>query len=179
MFAYQQWKTASLQADIALSKLKYDTFAARHDVSQAAYDLIKYVLSKTYRSDQIEYLRECKSRIEQARFYFPEEIVFELNVIVIKVGRLETDYIRESNANFLQRKSLSDRIDSLENELATRAVDLPRLFEPYLSIGLLKKPEDKRRSFSFVGTMLPILIFFEMLIIIVLLTVAVGTSKMG
>jgi hypothetical protein len=176
IFAYRQWLTSRLQADIALNKLKFDTFAARHDVPAAAFDLVKYVLSKNIRPDHVEFVRECVNRIEQGRYYFPKHIIAELDLIIIKSQRLEHYYSRGDSAPFLARKSIRDRIDDIENELASRAVDLPRLFEPYLSIDLLSK--DKKATFIFANKIVSLyaLIALQVVTVIILASMALAVA---
>ncbi|MFC6027106.1 hypothetical protein [Methylobacterium mesophilicum] len=83
LFAAKQWQTAYMQAQIALDKLKIDTFGDRMAVLKATRSLMRLVVStRSGEVPDLHKMQELRRTIDDGRFLFNSEIRLYLNNIV-------------------------------------------------------------------------------------------------
>lgn len=150
LFAYRQAKTAELQAEIALDKLKYETFEARHDVLDACRDLSAYCNGQVRTHGAIDRttVEEYALRITMGKFYFGRQVCRSLDFHIRGAQVL-------ASAQWPMRKGAL-QTPTPEADLALRdqaqeafnrsAVLVDGLLEYDLSLNLLKRGSDRRHG---------------------------------
>lgn len=174
--AYRQWRTASHQAEIALDKLKHDTFDDRHAVVAAAEEMIDTALRQhAVGQEPFEKLHELNGKLKVGRFYFGASIYRHLEKIVD--ASFDVQQARACRNDFLHDQQLSTenykKINRLQSELYAYKRDLYKFFEIDLSLDLLRRDSERAyvasHSPMHASGMMPLLLaIFGAVIVIVL-----------
>ncbi|WP_331292400.1 MULTISPECIES: hypothetical protein [Methylobacterium] len=146
--AYRQWKTASHQAEIALDKLKYDTFDDRHAVVKAAEEMIDAAIRQhAVGQEPFGQLHEFLDKIKVGRFYFGPSMYKELERIVDVSFEIQQARSLRHNLSYDAKESEENykKINRLQSDLFNYRRDLYKLFETDLSLDLLRR--DSERAF--------------------------------
>jgi len=149
LFAYRQAKTAELQAEIALDKLKYETFETRHDVLDACRDLLSYCNGCVQRSVMIDAaeISDYAQRINMGKFYFGRQVCRLLDAYVRASDVLRSAQWKmfESGAKEVPARTLAVR-DATHEAFKHAAEMVDGLLEYDLSLNLLKRGSDRRHG---------------------------------
>jgi hypothetical protein len=138
--AESQANTAAAQRDIAYDKLKHDLFGERYKIYVTAKELIKHICQSSFdRETDIEEFRESFIKLDEARFFFPENE----RLLFARIARLVNDH---ETARYLHRMSTDDdAFRALRGEEAAKAISqladiyarLPELMEKELGFSQL------------------------------------------
>jgi hypothetical protein len=80
-FGFWQARIAEAQKSIAHDKLKHDLFADRYKIYQAARSLLKCAMKHDYERLPSQEVVELRIKLDEARFFFPKDIVTLVNEI--------------------------------------------------------------------------------------------------
>lgn len=150
LFAYRQAKTAELQAEIALDKLKYETFEKRYDVLDACRELYSYCNTCVNRQVIIDatVVADHASRINMGKFYFGRQVCRMLNAYIraARVLRVAQWELRRLDHDVVVPDDTLSLRDAAHEAFDRSASFVDELLEYDLSLNLLKRGSDQRHG---------------------------------
>ena len=139
--AAAQANTAAAQKDIAYNKLRYDLFAERYAIYVAVKDMIERVIrTGTDRPVDDMELLAMRLKVEEATFFFPQEIVALFDgidnlVTLHEVAR--ASWTRDNEIDQIRLREADVMADAIRKLSEVRR-KLPNLLKDELGFGRLK-----------------------------------------
>lgn len=128
---------AQSQRDIALDQLKFNLLQKRYEIYQATKELLEYVaLISDIESSDSNKIRLLAIRIDESRFYFPQNICDFLHDVRARCEVFLTRLGRRDLINIDNQEQWSDMAEALaKDQAALRLIyaSLPEVFEKSLA----------------------------------------------